>query len=262
MSLSIEGIVAGYGKAVVLGREGPVSLAFEPGQFTAVVGPNGCGKSTMLRTAAGLHRPRAGRALLGGRDVRTLGRRAVGRALAFVPQSPESPPGATVRELVSLGRHPHLSWHGRWRAADGAAVASSLDRCGLGDLADRVVTSLSGGERQRAWVAMALAQAPGVLLLDEPTAALDVRHQLEVLGLVSALCAREGLTAVAVLHDLNLAARYADRIVAMRDGSVRADGPASAVLTERTVAEVFGVRAEVRTDGEGRVVCVPLEPVG
>lgn len=260
MRLALDAVRAGYGKQRVVGVTEPLSLAFREGEFTAVLGPNGSGKSTSLRIAAGLHRPEEGRALLGDRPVRALARKELARSLAFVQQSPAAPPGATVRELVALGRHAHLGWHGRWSPGDRSAVDSAMARCGVAGFADRGLSTLSGGEQQRAWIALAVAQQPRVLLLDEPIAALDVRHQLDVLGLIAELCVQDGTTAVVVLHDLNIAARFADRLVAMRAGSVVADGTPADVMTPETVARVFDVRAEVRTDGpSGRPWCVPLE---
>ncbi|MEM7755074.1 MAG: ABC transporter ATP-binding protein [Planctomycetota bacterium] len=262
MTLEIAAVRASYGKTRVLGSTAPVTVAFAPGECSAIVGPNGSAKSTLLRVAAGLHRPDEGRSTLAGRDVRTTPRRELAQEMAFVQQSPTPPPGATVRELVGLGRHPHVGWHGRWRAEDRDAIESAMDRCGVAAFADRVVGTLSGGERQRSWIALAVAQHPKVMLLDEPTSALDLRHQLEVLDLVRTLCVEDGMTAVIVLHDLNSASRFADRIVAMREGQIVADGSPVEVLTGETVARVLGVRAEVRTDGpEGRPLCVPIEPI-
>ena len=263
MKLELADIRAGYGRTTVVGADEPVRLTLEAGRFTAILGPNGSGKSTLLRVAAGLHKPTAGEARLDDRPVRTIPRRTLARDLAFVQQSPVSPPGATVRQLVSLGRHPHLAWHGRSGDDDRAAIDSAMDRCGVLEMADRAVSSLSGGERQRAGIALAVAQRPRVMLLDEPIAALDVRHQLEVLSLVRTLCDDDGTTAAVVLHDLNIAARFADRLVAMRTGRVMSDGTPDEVLTEAMVGEVFGVHASVRTDTRtGRPWCMPIEPVG
>ena len=225
-----------------------LDLTVPPGAVTVVVGANGCGKSTLLRGLSRLLRPAAGAVLLDGRDLRELPARQVARTIGILPQSPTAPEGITVADLVGRGRHPHQGWFRQWDAADDAVVAGALEATSTVDLAGRRVDELSGGQRQRVWIAMALAQDPQILLLDEPTTFLDVTHQLEVLDLLLALNRDRGRTIVMVLHDLNLAARYADHLVVMRDGAVRAIGDPRTILTEDLVAEAFGLRARVVPD--------------
>ena len=212
----------GYdGRVVVDG----VTLDVPAGRVTVVVGPNGCGKSTLLRGLGRLLRPSGGAVLLDGDEIGTLRTREVARRLGLLPQQPIVPEGVSVLELVERGRHPHHGLFRTWSRTDEEAVASALERTDLVHLAAVPVDSLSGGQRQRVWLAMVLAQATPVLLLDEPTSFLDIAHQLDVLDLVRRLCDESGTTVVMVLHDLAMAARYADHLVAMRDGRVVAEGP-------------------------------------
>ena len=249
-------ISAGYGQRMVL--EG-LDLGLTPGTITAIVGPNGSGKSTVIRAMARLLPARSGAVLLDGEDIRSLSSRGIARLVSVLPQSPSSPPGLTVRELVELGRFPHTGLFGRLGAEGALAVESALALTGLRDFVERPVDELSGGERQRAWIALALAQGAGTLLLDEPTTFLDVRHQFEVLDLVSSLCAGRGMTVVMVLHDLVHAANYADRVVVVDGGRVVADGAPPDVLTVGLMRTVFGVSARIFTDPEsGRVFCLPV----
>lgn len=234
-----------YGDRQVLSG---LDLDFEPGAVTAIVGPNGCGKSTLLRSCARLVRPRSGAVLLDGRAVDTTPTKQLARVLGLLPQNPVAPEGITVADLVGRGRHPHQGGFARWSTRDTEAVASALDSTGTGDLADRPVDELSGGQRQRVWIAMALAQEPEVLLLDEPTTYLDVTHQLEVLDLVRELNRSLGTTVIMVLHDLNLAARYADQLIAVRDGVVHATGRPHQVLRPQLVREVFGLECQIIAD--------------
>ena len=190
------------------------------GTITSVIGPNGCGKSTVLRALGRLLRPQRGSVLLDGRQIHRMSTRDVAKVLGLLPQSPAAPEGLTVADLVSRGRHPHQSWYRQWSSDDEAAVAEALGMTGIEDLADRTLDELSGGQRQRAWLSMALAQGTDLLLLDEPTTYLDLSHQVDVLELVGRLHDESGRTVVMVLHDLNLAARYSDRLVAMKDGAI------------------------------------------
>jgi len=225
-----------------------LSLALPEGGVTVIVGANACGKSTLLRAMARLLRPTGGRVLLDGRDVHTIPTRQLARRLGLMPQSPIAPEGIVVADLVARGRHPHQGPFGRWTTADEAAVAAALEATGVSDLADRPVDELSGGQRQRVWIAMALAQETSVLLLDEPTTYLDLAHQIEVLDLLARLNAERGTTVAMVLHDLNLAARYADHLVALRAGRVVAAGTPADVVTEDIVEEVFGLPCMVVAD--------------
>lgn len=248
-------LVLGYDdRAVVDG----VTLAIPTGRTTVVVGPNGCGKSTLLRGLGRLLKPRGGAVHLDGEVIGSLPTREVARRLGLLPQQPVVPEGVSVLELVERGRHPHHGPFRTWGRADEEAVAAALERTDLVELAGVAVDSLSGGQRQRVWLAMVLAQATPVLLLDEPTSFLDIAHQLDVLDLVRALCDEQGTTVVMVLHDLAMAARYADHLVAMRDGVVLAEGPPAEVVTPEVVEAVFGVGAHVIPDPEtGTPVVIP-----
>ncbi|MFD6952108.1 iron ABC transporter ATP-binding protein [Nocardiopsis sp. TSRI0078] len=241
----VEGVSFGYGaaEAPVLGG---IDLHVPVGQTLALVGRNGCGKSTLLRLLAGTLRPGRGRVLLEGRDLAGMSRREVARRVAVLHQSLPPVHGMTVRRLVRQGRFAHRGVLGMLNEAEDGATRSAMERAGVAALADRSLETLSGGERQRVRLALALAQQSPVLLLDEPTTYLDVRHQLEVLELVAAF--GEELTVVMVLHDLDHAARYADRIVALRRGRIAAQGTPREVVTEPVLREVFGVRARVLSD--------------
>ncbi len=210
-SLRAAGLSVGYRDRIVIES---LDLAVPPGQITAIVGANACGKSTLLRAMARLLSPRRGAVLLDGRAVHQMPAKELARSLGLLPQAPIAPEGISVSDLVGRGRHPHQRVFSRWSPQDDLAVAQALEATATVDLADRNVDELSGGQRQRVWIAMALAQRTDVLLLDEPTTFLDVRHQLEVLDLLTDLNRDRGTTIVMVLHDLNLAARYADHLVA------------------------------------------------
>ena len=243
--LAAESLTLAYGDREVVHD---LDLSIPSGQITAIVGANGCGKSTVLRALARLLKPRSGAVLLDGEEIHHLPSREVARRLGLLPQSPTAPEGIAVADLIGRGRHPHQRFLARWTAADYAAVADALDATGIADLADRAVDELSGGQRQRVWIAMALAQQTDILLLDEPTTFLDVTHQIEVLDLLTDLNRSRGTTIAMVLHDLNLAARYADRLVAVREGSIHAFGRPDEVITAEVVGEVFGLDCQVITD--------------
>lgn len=235
-----------------------LSLAVPSRQIIALIGPNGSGKSTILRALSRALRPRDGAVYLNGRDIHTLSPTKLARQLAILPQGPEAPPDLTVRELVWYGRSPHLTWLGRPTATDAEVVAWALGETKLEQLADRTVATLSGGERQRAWIALALAQTPEVLLLDEPTTYLDISHQLEVMELVHRLNRSLGLTVIMVLHDINQAARYAHRLIALQTGRLVADGPPAEILTPDLLRTVFRVEARVEYDRDGTPMYLPL----
>ncbi|WP_246869002.1 ABC transporter ATP-binding protein [Saccharopolyspora sp. ASAGF58] len=229
------------------------------GTITAVIGPNGCGKSTLLRALGRLLHPKRGSVLLDGKQIHKLSTKEVAKVLGVLPQSPVAPEGLTVADLVARGRHPHQSWYRQWSSDDESAVAEALGMTGIEDLADRTLDELSGGQRQRAWLSMALAQGTDLLLLDEPTTYLDLSHQVDVLELVGRLHDESGRTVVMVLHDLNLAARYADRLVAMKGGAIVAEGEPGDVLTEELLAEVFELNARVIADPvAGTPMVVPI----
>ncbi len=254
--LSAREVTLGYGDTVVVER---LDLDVLDGGVTAVIGPNGCGKSTLLRALGRLLRPRAGEVLLDGERIDRLPTREVARILGLLPQTPVAPEGLTVADLVARGRHPHQAWFRQWSRDDEAVVAEAMASTGVLELGARPVDSLSGGQRQRAWIAMALAQGTDLLLLDEPTTHLDLAHAVDVLDLVDRLNAERGQTVVMVLHDLNLAARYADRLVAMKAGRIVAQGAPQDVLTPHLLEEVFGLRAVVLPDPVSRgVLVVPI----
>ncbi|HWL44265.1 MAG TPA: ABC transporter ATP-binding protein [Ilumatobacter sp.] len=240
-------------QSVTLAYDGHVvatdlDLAIPDARVTAIVGPNACGKSTLLRALSRLLRPTQGAVVLDGEVIHRLPTKQVARKLGLLPQSPIAPDGILVGDLVARGRTPHQSLFQQWSRADEQAVRSALAATGTTDLADRSVDELSGGQRQRVWIAMALAQETDLLLLDEPTTFLDIAHQIEVLDLVAQLNRDAGRTVVVVLHDLNLACRYAHHLVAMRGGRIVASGTPHEVITASTVEEVFGLAATVIDD--------------
>ena len=218
------------------------------GQITVIVGANACGKSTLLRGLARLLSPRAGAVYLDGKAVHEMKTHDVAEILGLLPQSPVAPDGITVGDLVGRGRYPHQGWFRQWSPEDNEAVAVALESTGTADLVDRRINELSGGQRQRVWVAMALAQETDLLLLDEPTTFLDINHQVELLDLLTDLNHASGKTIVIVLHDLNLACRYADHIIAMKKGSILAEGSPNNVINAAVVTEVFGLSCEVCPD--------------
>ncbi|MGE9781324.1 ABC transporter ATP-binding protein [Janibacter sp. G368] len=252
--VSARQITVGYGgEPVIRGLD----LDIARGDFTVVVGPNGCGKSTLLKALCRVNQPTDGWVELGGEDLHRMRGRAVAQRVSLLPQSAIAPEGITVGELVTRGRHPHHSLLRQWSPDDDRAIAAALERTHLTDLADTPVATLSGGQRQRAWVAMVLAQDTEVILLDEPTTFLDIAHQYELLELFAGLN-REGRTIVAVLHDLNQAARFASRLVVMHEGRIRGDGPPAQVLTSELVEEVFGLACDVVDDPQsGTPMVVP-----
>ncbi|SDM81527.1 ABC transporter ATP-binding protein [Actinomyces ruminicola] len=236
-----------------------LTVRVEPGAVTMIVGPNACGKSTLLRALSRVLAPTAGQVLLDGEDIASLRPKSFARRVGMLAQSSIAPAGITVHELVARGRYPHQSLLHQWSAHDDAAVTQAMERTQVTDLARRRVASLSGGQRQRVWIAMALAQRTDVLLLDEPTTYLDLAHQVDVLELCRELNAELGTTIVAVLHDLNQACRYADRIIAMRSGRIMANGAPREVITPVLVQEVFGLEVHVAPDPlTGTPLVLPL----
>ncbi len=234
-----------------------VTLDLPAGRMIALIGHNGSGKSTLLRTLARQVAPAAGQAWFEDRALADWRPRDYARRLAFLPQHPPPAEGMTVRELVALGRYP---WHGamgRLSAADDAAVAAALAECALEPLAGRLVETLSGGERQRAWLAMMVAQAAHALLLDEPISALDIAHQVEVLSLVRRMCHDQGRSAVIVLHDVNMAARFCDHVVALRGGRLAMQGTPADLMRPETLAAIYGLPMQVLADASGRPAALP-----
>jgi ABC-type cobalamin/Fe3+-siderophores transport system ATPase subunit len=256
--LTVDGAALGYADTLVCED---VSVEIPDGAFTVIVGPNACGKSTLLKSLTRLLPPTRGRVLLDGRSLHELPTKQLAREVGLLPQGPVAPDGIRVVDLVTRGRYPHQKLFAPWSPDDEAAVAEAMDATGIRHLSGRLVDELSGGQRQRVWMAVALAQQTPILLLDEPTTYLDVSHQIELLELCRSLNRRQGNTLVAVLHDLNQAARYADHIIAMKDGEVVATGAPDAVITEELVSSVFGVDARVIPDPEsGSPLVVPRWP--
>ncbi len=244
-TLSAEAVRLAYDDHVVVDG---LSLTIPTGEITVIVGANACGKSTLLRGLARLLKPKGGSVLLDGEDIARLPTKQVATRLGILPQQPIAPEGITVADLVARGRHPHQRWMRQFSVDDEAAVAAALDATEITDLADRSVDELSGGQKQRVWIALSLAQGTPLMLLDEPTTFLDLAHQVEVLDLLADLNEREGRTIVLVLHDLNLACRYAHHLVAMKDGAIAVQGPPTEVITAALVREVFQLHCEVMDD--------------
>jgi iron complex transport system ATP-binding protein len=254
--LRTEALVLGYDRAAVVDG---LDLAIPPGEVTAIVGANACGKSTLLRGMARLLKPRGGSVLLDGQAISRLPTREVARRLGLLPQGPVAPEGLTVEDLVARGRYPHQRLLQGWSLEDQERVEWAIAMTDTGTYRDRPLEELSGGQRQRAWLAMALAQDTETLLLDEPTTYLDLAHQVEVLDLLEELNEREGRTIVLVLHDLNQACRYAGHLVAMRDGGIHAQGPPRDVVDAEMVRADYGVEAEVIPHPiGGEPLCLPL----
>ncbi|MDH6269601.1 iron complex transport system ATP-binding protein [Rhizobium sp. SG_E_25_P2] len=224
-----------------------LSVAIPDGSFTVIVGPNACGKSTLLRALSRLLAPSVGQVILDGRRLRDIPTREVALRLGLLPQSSTAPDSITVADLVARGRYPHQSLLRQWSKADAEAVIAAMEATRVTDLSGRLVDELSGGQRQRVWIAMVLAQETPLLLLDEPTTFLDIAHQIELMDLLADLNA-EGRTIVAVLHDLNHACRYATHLIAMKDGAILADGSPSAIVSEGLVEDVFGLPSVIIPD--------------
>ncbi|MDQ1124215.1 ABC transporter ATP-binding protein [Microbacterium trichothecenolyticum] len=254
---TVRDLVLRFGERSVLKG---IDLEIPAGQVTAIIGPNGCGKSTLLRSLSRLGPAGDGQVLLEGTPIADIPHRVLARQVALLPQAPMAPEQLTVIDLVTRGRDPHRRWYDQWSRADEDIVLDALDRTGLRERANHPLSTLSGGQRQRAWIALALAQSTPVLLLDEPTTYLDIAHQLEVLDTVRRLHL-EGVTVVMVLHDLSLAARYADHIVAMRDGRIAATGTVETVITPDTIRSVFDIECTILADPRtGRPVVLPHSP--
>ncbi|WCL58303.1 ABC transporter ATP-binding protein [Bacillus safensis] len=254
-AISTEGLSLGYGETMIIDE---LNVSIPKGEITVFIGSNGCGKSTLLRSLARLMKPMGGSVLLEGHSIAKLPTKEVAKQLAILPQGPEAPEGLTVHQLVKQGRYPYQNWLKQWSKQDEEAVNRALKSTKMEDLADRTVDSLSGGQRQRAWIAMTLAQETDIILLDEPTTYLDMTHQIEILDLLFDLNEKEQRTIVMVLHDLNLACRYAHHLVAIKDKSIYAEGRPEKVINCDLVKNVFDMNCQVTTDPLfGTPLCIP-----
>ncbi|EBA13654.1 ABC transporter ATP-binding protein [Roseobacter sp. CCS2] len=254
--LKVTELTVGYGtKAIV----SDVTIEALPGEVTVLVGPNGCGKSTLLKAMARVLQPMTGQATLDDAPVHTTPTRKLACKLALLPQGPVAPEGLTVHELVSQGRFPHQTLTQQWSAEDSRAVDAALEAADVAQFAERRVDSLSGGQRQRCWIAMVLAQETDVILLDEPTTFLDLKVQVDVMTLLRKIAHEQGRTLVVVLHELNIAAMFADQIIMMRGGALIARGAPERVITRENLRLVFDLDAHVIADPiTGRPVCLPV----
>jgi iron complex transport system ATP-binding protein len=253
----VENVSLGYGgKPVIRG----LNVAIPKGAVTVIIGANGCGKSTLLKGMARILKPERGSIRLDGRDVHASPSKEIARRLAALPQSPRAPDGMTVEELVAYGRFPHKRGFGTLVREDLEIIRESLRIAGIEDYRAKPLSDLSGGQRQRAWIAMTLCQKTEFMLLDEPTTYLDMAHQMDVLTLLSTLNRREGRTVVMVLHELNNASRFADHILAMKDGFLVAEGPPETVVTHENLREIYQIEAELVRDAKtGKPVCLSYE---
>nr|WP_258318795.1 ABC transporter ATP-binding protein [Streptomyces griseorubiginosus] len=253
--LSADAVTLAYDQRVIAEQ---LSVEIPDNSFTVIVGPNACGKSTLLRALSRMLRPSQGKVLLDGQVIQSMPAKKVARTLGLLPQSSIAPDGITVADLVGRGRYPHQGILRQWSTEDERVVQESMRQTGVAELAERYVDELSGGQRQRVWIAMALAQQTPLLLLDEPTTYLDIQHQIDVLDLCAELHEEQGRTLVAVLHDLNHAARYATHLIALKGGKVIAEGAPNDIVTAELVEEVFGLRCQVIDDPEtGTPLVVP-----
>ncbi|EOI3457118.1 iron-enterobactin ABC transporter ATP-binding protein [Cronobacter turicensis] len=252
------------GEALTLGYDDfrvadGLNVAIPDGKFTAIIGPNGCGKSTLLRTLSRLMKPLGGQVRLDGEAIQHFATKEVARRIGLLAQNASAPGDITVQELVARGRYPHQPLFTRWRDEDERAVQNAMDATGVTALADQSVDTLSGGQRQRAWIAMVLAQETSILLLDEPTTWLDISHQIDLLELLSALNREQGYTLAAVLHDLNQACRYANHLIALRDGKIIAEGAPSEIVDAALIEAIYGLRCMIIEDPvAGTPLVVPL----
>ncbi|AVQ39240.1 MULTISPECIES: ABC transporter ATP-binding protein [Clostridium] len=237
-----------------------LNMNIPKGKITTIIGPNGCGKSTVLKTIGRILEPKEGLVYLNGDDIRNLSTKEVAQKMAILPQSPQAQGGLTVGELVSYGRFPHKKGFGKLSLEDKKVIEWALDITKLTELEVTMVDNLSGGQRQRVWIAMALAQQTDLILLDEPTTYLDMAYQLEVLELLYNLNRKQSCTIVMVLHDLNLAARFADYMIAIRSGSVISHGTPEEIMTKKVLKDTFNIDAEIVWGSKtGRPTCISYE---
>ena len=246
----------GYGEKLIIND---MNIEIPRGEITVFIGANGCGKSTLLRSVARLLKPQSGSVLLEGKAISSMSSKNIARKLAILPQAPVAPEGLTVYQLVKQGRYPYQSWLKQWSSLDEEKVQQAIESTNLTDLKDRAVDELSGGQKQRAWIAMTLAQDTDIILLDEPTTYLDMAHQIDILDLLFDLNESENRTIVMVLHDLNLACRYADNLVSLKDGEIFAKGRPEDIVTPEMVQQVFGMKCQIASDPIfGSPMCIPF----
>jgi len=253
MNLEIQNLTGGYGEVAIAHN---ITLSLQPGEWLSLIGANGSGKSTFLKLVSRILTPQQGSVLLDGKAIHTQPAAVVAQKLAILPQQQTVPEGLTVRQLVSLGRSPHQGWW-QWELSkeDAEKVEVAISQTGIEEFRDRPVEQLSGGERQRAFLALALAQNPQVLLLDEPTTYLDICYQLQLLELLNQLNLKQKLTIITVLHEINLAARYSSRIAMLNKGELFCVGTPAEVLTPDNLAEIFGVEAIILETSVGLQIC-------
>ncbi|TWH57125.1 iron complex transport system ATP-binding protein [Desulfitobacterium sp. LBE] len=256
-SISTEKLAIAYDESLIVSD---LDMTIPRGKITSIIGPNGCGKSTVLKAVGRILKPRTGVVYLSGEDIRRLSTKEVAKKMAILPQTPTAPSGLTVSELVAYGRFPHQRGFGKLTPDDKKIIHWALAVTKLSELENREVDTLSGGQRQRVWIAMALAQQTDLILLDEPTTYLDLAHQLEVLELLYDLNRQQKVTIVMVLHDLNLAARFSDTMIAIRGGKIIMHGSPDKVMAAEVLKDVFSIDAEiVRESRTGRLVCLTYE---
>ena len=236
-----------------------LTLTIPTQAITAIIGPNGCGKSTLLKALARILIPEQGKVEVNEVDIHSQSTKEIARQIGLLPQSPRSPDGITVLDLIQRGRYPHQGIFRQWSREDEASVNNALSLTGLTNFSDKPIDELSGGQRQRVWIAMLLAQETPIMLLDEPTPHLDIAHQIEVLDLLKELTRQHNRTIVMVLHDINLAVRYADNLIAMRDGKIKTFGEPHNVVTAQMMHEVFSIQAQILQDPvSGSPLCIPV----
>jgi iron complex transport system ATP-binding protein len=242
MNITTNNLTLGYGDFIVLKD---INITIPKNKVTILVGSNGCGKSTLLKTMARLLKPMSGKVVLGDMNIFQRPSKEIAKELAILTQSPDAPSDLTVFNLVKQGRYPYQSWFNQWSKEDENIIEYALEKTGLSDIRDKKLSELSGGQKQRVWIAMTLAQQTDIILLDEPTNHLDIKYKIEVLDLLKHLNQHENRTIVIVLHDINLACRYADHIIAIKDGKVYAEGNPKQVITENLINDVFDINAKI-----------------
>ncbi|MBC6973821.1 ABC transporter ATP-binding protein [Bacillus sp. Xin] len=254
-ALETKTLTLSYGETIIINE---LNLEIPKGKISIFIGSNGCGKSTLLRSLARLLKPTSGDILLEDKAIQNMQTKQIARQMAILPQGPQAPEGLTVLQLVKQGRYPYQTWLKQWSEKDEEMVQKALAATGMTEFAERDVHALSGGQRQRAWIAMTLAQDTDIILLDEPTTYLDMTHQIEVLDLLFELNETEQRTIVMVLHDLNLACRYADNIVAIQDKQIYAQGKPEEIIDCKLVRDVFRMECQITTDPLfGTPLCIP-----